>query len=273
MQGRVLFVGVFLLLSVGFVAATPPAWLKQGASFTYHGYGSSNAGAATVFMTYTVQSVGADGVTVRRNSTEARYGTPVESKVLSYAPSDQAGDFWLDIAQMQTLKPGETVMVHTDAGYIPATLLARGPLELGDPQYGQQRYNDIIMLTVTGTGSDKTTQINYNYYYNGGNGLLISYSEYAGTDLGNPEQNLASKIIIYLLKANADFTTVSENPTAGTEAQTNPYGILSSTATSTTISTTAGADTTQQSSPSCCSPALIVFLSFSSVIVAKTIGF
>ncbi|MFH1054615.1 MAG: hypothetical protein V1744_00820 [Candidatus Altiarchaeota archaeon] len=262
MRGYVLFVGVFLFLFIGFVDAAPPLWLKPNASFTYHGYGSSNAGAATVFMTYTVQSAGAGGAAVRRDSTEATYGTNLESKVLSYPQTDQAGDFWLDISQ--TLKPGDTIMVHTDVGYIPATLQTRGPLDMGDPQYNQKHFNDVIIFSMTSTGSDRTTQLNYNYYFNGENGLLISYSEYMGANLGKPEQNLASRVIIYLIKADADFTTVSQKPPASTAAQASPQG------TSPTIS---GKDSDQQSSLGCSMPSLTLLLAFSSALAAKVTGF
>ena len=263
MRGHVLFVGAFLFLSIGFADAMPPAWLKQGASVTYHGYGSSNAGAAAVIMTYTVQSAGPGGVAVRRDSTEATSGTRLESKVLSYSPTDDAGDFWLDVSQTQSLKAGDTITVHTDAGYIPATLQARGPLDLGDPQYGKKHYEDMLILTVIGTGSDKTTQINYNFYYNGENGLLISYSEYMGTNLGKPEQNLASKVVVYLIKTDADFTAVQQKPQVDKTAQTNPYG---------TTPTTTVKDNNMQSTPSGCSPALTIILTFSSTLVAKAAG-
>ena len=251
-----------MLLSPGVADAAPPAWLKAGASFTYHGYGSSSAGNAAVFMTYTVQSAGAGGVAVRRDSTEATYGTPLESKILSYLPTDQAGDFWLDAAQARTLKAGDTVTIHTDAGYVPATLQARGPLDLGDPQYGQKRYDDILVFTVTGTGSDKTTQINYNFYYNGVNGLLVSYSEYMGANLGKPEQNLGSRVVIYLIKADADFAA-AQTPPAGQALKVNPTQAPP---------TTTGKDGNQQSSPGCCLPALTLLLAFSSALAAKIAG-
>ena len=260
MRGN-LFVGVLLLLSISFVDAAPPAWLKPGASFTYHGYGSGSAGAAAVYMTYTVQTAGSGSVAVRRDSTEATYGTPLESKVMSYSPTDQAGEFWLDVTQ--TFKVGDIVTVHTDAGYIPATLQARGPLDLGDPQLSQKHYNDILVFTVLETGSDKATQISYNYYFNGENGLLISYSEYMGANLGKPEQNLASKVVVYLVKADADFTAVSQKPPASTVTQVSPQ------VTSPAIS---GKDSTQQPSPVSCTPAMTLLLAFSSALITKTAG-
>lgn len=259
-----LLVDVLLFLFISNVDASSPMWLKPGATFTYHGYGSSNAGAATVFMTYAVQSDGAEGVAVRRDSTEAISGNHLESKLLSYTPTDQAGDFWLDVSQTQSLKAGDTITIHTDAGYLPATLQARGPLDLGDPQYGQKHYKDVLIFTVVGTGSDKTTQFNYNFYYNGENGLLISYSEYMGANLGKPEQNLASKVVVYLIITDADFTTVSQTPPASTPAQVSPHG------TSPVIS---GKNSSQQSPPSYCFSALTLLLVFSSTLAAKTAGF
>jgi len=260
MRGRILSVGVLLFLSVSLADATPPAWLKQGASFTYHGYGSGSAGNAAVFMTYTVQSAGAGGTSVRRVSTEATYGTPLESKVLSYLPTDQAGDFWLDAAQARTLEAGDTVTIHTEAGYIPATLQARGPLDLGDPQYGLKHYDDILLFTVTGTGSDKATQIDYNYYYDGASGLLISYSEY----VKNQEQNLASKVVVYLIETDADLTAAAQTPQAGTAAQANPH---------TTPPAAAGRQGNSQSASGFCTPALALLLAFSCALAAKAAGF
>ncbi len=209
MRGRIFSAFMILSILTCFSDAAIPGWVEPGASFNYHGYGSSTVGAAVFFMDYTVESRDESAIAVRRDSTESTFGVSLESKVMPYLQTDQAGDFWLDTSQ--SFAVGDTIMVHTELGYAPATLEARGPLELGDPQYGQQQYNDLMVFTMTSEASDKRTQINYNYYYDGETGLLISYSEYVGANLGKPNQELTSKVIVYLIKANADLTKAQKS--------------------------------------------------------------
>jgi hypothetical protein len=48
-----------------------------------------------------MQSSEAGVAAVRRDSFEATYGRPLESRMLAYSPTDQAGEFWLDVSKSQ----------------------------------------------------------------------------------------------------------------------------------------------------------------------------